>query len=527
MSSPPPDPDVPYPTLLSDFGGVPARFVGKLLQIWDFVVAFGRILRVPSCTLTALEGAISASTPQPLINCIVIRLVYTIIADKNLTEELEIQPNVAGTLNVIKPSKRASSADAVLKVLPSMLSYEPNDTEVEDRELARIADVLSSSDDSAPFYSALEPIDRIRVLGELVEYACMADSLRECVQDSIEHAVEERKKAREEVVANRRKLEVQLKDLRDELDLYRTRHNLESRVIDDTIVSTEPGLAAKASHGLKSDGAVHNIAGDVIQGEAGGLQGAPPSLSPSDTDVGSDEVMRVCESNGKRIMSEGWDKLSAKKLSRKQKLDVARRERDQERERRELRRGEEVIELKIERVRAALKALRSVRLRQPRESNKDTPTSTNGFEAPLVNLDSGLDPVRVYSLGTDRNERGYWFFPAVGRLWVEDLVTREWSYLAGGDEISKLLTWLSPSRRSEAALAAAISKCAPAIASAALKASRRDALIAASPVDAAVDEGEHVCNISKSSSDCPSLEDVERGNNDSEAHKSLEEARNQ
>jgi DDT domain/Williams-Beuren syndrome DDT (WSD), D-TOX E motif len=486
ISLPPSDPDVSFPIASTNFGGIPGKSVGNLLQIWDFVIAFGRILRVPPCTFSALENSISAPSPQPLLNAILIRLVYTILADENLIDELNMSPVTLFALKTVKPSKRAKSADVVLKALPSLLSYEPDETEAEDRALARIVDVLTSSEDPLPFYSAIEPADRIRILGELVEYACMSDSLRECVQDSVEHAADERRKAREEVVANRRKLELQLKDLREELDVYRARHNLEPgsnlpACGSDVILNGDPVCGGGGGDVLPGGKKVSLREGDVSER----LETRSLSSSPSETDVGSDEVLRKV--GEKRLSSDAVQESDLDRLSRKQKLDVVRREREKERDERDARRGEWAIEVKIDKLRTSLKALRSVRLRQPRESTKEAAASTGCVDAPLINLDSESDPVRVYPLGTDREFRAYWYLPTVGRVWIENTHLQEWSYFSGKDEIADLLKWLSPSRRNEFALASAIRKYAPAIENAAIKAARREASNASSPVDELMD----------------------------------------
>lgn len=416
---PPPDPDERFPTVVSEFHGIPPLAVADLLHVWHFMSTFYRALRIPWCSLATFERAVAANEPRTWLSRLVIRLVYTILSDDNLVSEFGLRKATVNELKAIKPSRRCGAVPEVLGALPALLSPEAVEDEPADRGLSRAFAQMRDSSDRLPFYTVITAAERVRILRELVDYACMSDALRECVQNSIEHAVEERKRAREEIAANRKKYESQLKDLREELDEYRRNHDM-----------------------------------DLGEPTEGGVQTDEPAAESDDA-----------------------------KLTRKEKLSAARREREAERAKRDVQRGAQALELKIEKMRASLKALRSVRLRQTRtdSTRREEAGRTDGTtrEPPPVScagvIDSESDPVRSYHLGTDRHGRVYWVFDGVGRLLIEDPAAGTWCYMAEKGELAQLLRWLSPSRPSEVAIAADLQKRMTKLEAAIVREARADA----------------------------------------------------
>jgi hypothetical protein len=159
---------------------------------------------------------------------------------------------------------------------------------------------------------------------------------------------------------------------------------------------------------------------------------------------------------------------SVEKISRKQRLEDARRIRESERERRDIECGLETLESKAEKLRAILKALRSARSQQTRDfCNKNGPGSGLGAVSAASNArapaDNDCDLVRSYPLGRDRDFRVYWFIPDVGRIWIEDPTTCAWCYLKDKAEISQLQIWLSPSVQDEVELVTELTKYLPTV----------------------------------------------------------------
>jgi Williams-Beuren syndrome DDT (WSD), D-TOX E motif len=508
--------------------GLPPSVVGDMLQVWDFVGNFARTLRVgTSVSLRALERVVAGGEGgdgEPgLLDVLVVRLVYTIIDDDTLAEELDFDEDMVTSLRDIKPRRRAGAAarDAVFSALPSLLTYEPDEVDADDRELAEIVGTLRGA--PGAFYSACSPAERVRILRELVEYASMSDALLACIQDSVEHAAEERKKMREEVVANRRRQEQQLKSLREELREYRIKHGL-------IVVDVDGG-------------------GD--EGGKGGNGVSPTAVKEKGS--GGSEEDGIANAYAEDIRS-NWKDVDGG--SRQMKLEQARQEREAERGRRDVERGAEAIQAKIDKLRLSLKALRSVRLRKARESVRKGEAQTGGGhgvvaaasastakavakaakaagsivttgkdgggsaaakadeggdaggapQAPLVELDSESDPVRTYPLGSDRAGRGYWYFRDVpSRLWIEDPLTGEWGYLNTTAGVAQLVEHLSPRQAGEPALAAALRRIQPALEAGFAKAARRraarDAGLPPASEDSDVDDGLRGRGASAGSSD--------------------------
>ena len=442
VSSSSDEPAKQFPAVCTDFSGVPEDYVGDMLQIWDFMTAFGKILRITSCGLLTFERALSSASQEPIIDALLIRLVYTIVSDKQLVEDMAIEPDLVMSLLSIKSSRRRSAIKEILYALPSILRVEMDASDYHDGKLLDVVNVLVSSEEIFAFYLCIDSAGRVLILRQLVELACGADALRECVFDSLEHAAEERKKARENIIVGRRKIETQLKDLRDELEAYKHRHNLEITSIDGGPTVTE---------------SITNPSG-----------GQSRSLS------GSDGV-----SEGARPQSH---KLFAAKTSRKEKLETGRRIRQLEQERRTVERGAEVLEAKIDKLKSTLKAMKTARLHLSREPSKSNVSKSAQFvpgkdPAPSdsisrAHLDFDCDPVRTYALGHDRKHRSYWFFPDVGRLWIESTSLQSWCYLNDKLELNKLLDWLSPARQAEARLVTELTKVMPAIEAAIAKSAR-------------------------------------------------------
>lgn len=386
------DPEEPYPETSSDFSGIPVNAVGDLLQLWEFVSSFYKTLRLSPFKLRHLEQAIAHKDRSYLLDACVTRLVQSILADSGLVDELGLPVSLVKKLTA-KGTK--DLANTILAALPNILSFESD--EVEDHFLDEAVQRIAGSSNKWAFYQILEPTAKLRVLRELVDYAAMADTLRECVADSLEHAEEEKRKAREENVANRKKLDMQIREHKQELVEYRLKHRL------------------------------------------------------LETPTDSDKEKGQQDGKGRTVTG----KEPQQPLSRKQKLLAARKEKKHEEERRVIERGEDAIIAKIERDKASLKALKNLRLRSRASiSAREGESFDDSAAAPSIPFAAPHeDPIRTRPLGTDRDERCYWFFEGCGRLWIEDTKKGEWCTVKDVKNLDVLFRWLSQHRQEERHLA--------------------------------------------------------------------------
>lgn len=381
------DPDEPYPQTFQEFSGIPPTAIGDLLQLWEFVSSFSKTLRLSSFKLRHLEQAIVCTERSTLLDACLTRLVQGILADNGLVDELGVSDDLVKKLTS-KGTKNV--ATLILAALPDILSYESD--EVDDNFLHCTVERLASSSDKWAFYRLLDPAGKLRIFRELVNYTAMTDLLRECVADTMEHAEEERKKAKEENAANRKRLEQQIREHKAELLQYRIKYSL--------VESPGDTQKEKAEDGEKANN----------EGENGNLP-----------------------------------------LSRKQKLLAAKKEKKDVEERRVIERGAEAIIAKIEKDRAALKTLKNLRLRNRTSiSAREGELFDESIAAPSMPFTSRHDdPVRSHPIGTDRDGRCYWFFEGSGRVWIEDTKGSEWCTLNDKTGLEVLLRWLSPHRKEE------------------------------------------------------------------------------
>lgn len=387
------DPDEPYPGTSQKFSGIPPTAIGDLLHLWEFVNAFSTTLRLSSFKLRHLEQAIVHNDRSPLLDACITRLMRAIIADKELAEELGVSNSVSKAVN----SRAKNAIVKILEALHHVLSFESD--EVYDEFLLSTVNKLENSPDKWAFYRVIEPAGKLRILRELVDYVVMTDKIRNCIADSMEHAEEEKKKAREENAANRKKLETQIKELKAELFEYRVKAGLIDPPADS---DREKYIASDAKDGTASE----DNAGDSSK------------------------------ENG---------------LSRKQKLVAAKREKAEEEERRTKERVADGIVARLQKLKANLKMLKNLRLRNRTSAcakegdlfDNSAPAPSMPFAAPHE------DPVRTHPMGTDRKDRRYWFFEGSGRIWIEDMKSGEWSTLHTLKGLNELLRWLSTSRPEE------------------------------------------------------------------------------
>lgn len=391
------DPLHPYPKTNHDFSGIPPQSVGDLVQLWEFIGSFSKVLRLTSFKLYHLEQAIVHKERSSLLDACLVRLTREILGDAGLVDELGIPTSVVRKLTA-KGMKNA--AVMVLSALPRILLNDSDDIDEYDRFLNSIALRLSSSSDKHAFYHELEPVGRLRILRELVGYVAMTDKIRNCVADTMEHAEEERKKAREANSANRKRLEQQVRDTKAELQAYRMKHGL-----------------------IESQG---------------------------------DSEKEKEKQENKSKESENTKKLKSPPKSRKEKMIAAQEEKRNEEARRVVERGEEAILAKLEKDRAAVKNFRNLRLRSRNSmSGRDGELYDESIANAIIPFTAlHDDPVRSHPIGRDRQERCYWFFEGSGRVWIEDTQSGEWCTLDDEKGLDSLIRWLSPSRQGERRLRA-------------------------------------------------------------------------
>lgn len=498
-------PDFPETQIVE---GVPKESVGELLVVWDFVKNFAAILKVSpgSVDFSSFERALAGAGDRDWLDAVVVRLVFCILGDGELVQELDFDRELSEGLLAVRPKRKLGKAEVrkVFEALPEFLSYEPDEVDADDTRLASIVETLRLGVDG--FYTQCSAADRVRICKELVDYASMADALLECVQDSLDHAAEEQKKVRDEIVANRRKLEAQLKGLRDELKEYREKHGLLTNAAPQSAALGEVSAPGAGAIQLAVGSGPGELAGERMDNEEKTDESAKANAGSAADAALSGRKPGELAAASKRVADESEEAGEEKGayLSRKQKLEAAKEERRAEMLLREVERGEEAIEQKVEKTRVALKASRSVRLRPPRETLKKSeslavlqpPASrprssmatashragegrSTSVAAPsrkvrLANPDiEDDDPVRTYPLGMDRARRGYWFFPDIGRLWIEDTTNSSWTYIAGKEALVQLAAWFSPKHDSEVALAASLQRYMTTIESAIARDARR------------------------------------------------------
>lgn len=385
------DPKEPYPDVKSEFGGIPPNAVGDLLQVWEFITAFSKTLRLSPFKLFHLQQAIMYPERCHLLDSILLRLVQAIVSDEGLVFELSIPDSVVKGL---RGKNTKNDVNIVLQELPNILSFESD--EVDDHFLQLTVEKLRQASRKLAFYKTIGPDGKLRILRELIDYATMTDSLRACVTDSMDHAEVEKKKAREENAAKRKKLDQQLRDLRTELLEYKLKNGL--------IDNTPPGETEKSAGG---------------ESKENGVKSESASINTDREEV----------------------------LSRKEKMAALKKEKLEMEERREKERGAEAIAARMDKVRVNLKSLKNVRLRNRHKDDDGADASGNALTTTLA--DQYQDPVRTFPLGTDREERCYWFFQGSGRIWIENTKTGEWCTLNSVDGVNNLLKWLSPFRKQE------------------------------------------------------------------------------
>lgn len=386
------DPDEEYPPVCTDFLGVPPSAIGDMLQVWEFVTAFSKTLRLTPFKLIHLQQAVVHSERSSLVDSCIVRLVQTIISDKGLVEELGISESVVKALTEMDPKRVVGST---LDGLPNILSFESD--EVDDHLLHATVKKLATVSSRWAFYKTIDPGARFRVLRELVDYATMTDALRKCVSDSMEHTEEEKKKAREEHSANRKRLQLQIRELRTELADY------------------------KVKNGLVDNG--------------------------SQTEAGKVDANGNGKESGRKSESASMSTEREEAMTRQEKLRVLQRERREREDRKSKERGAELIISKIEKIRGSLKALKTVRQRgRGKEGSNGEIMRPYSNMAPSVQRE---DPVRTYAIGSDREDRCYWFFQGSGRIWIENTRNGDWYTLTNSESIQGLLKWLSPYRKEE------------------------------------------------------------------------------
>ncbi|KAI0560068.1 hypothetical protein FGB62_127g111 [Gracilaria domingensis] len=362
-----------------------------------------------------------------LIDTCLLRLVQIIISDKALINELDIPDAVIRHLTTATPR---NAVDTILNELPNILLFESDDDD--DHLLHVTVQKLRQSSRKEAFHKSIDPDGKCRVLRELVDYATMTDKLRHCVSTNLEHAEEERKKAREENSALRRKYEGQLRELRTELLEYKLKHGMieppsgSTGSTNDRKSSADPNAEQKNS----ATGTTSEIETDVVMNHDSSNSRSINKLSHSKNDSASGSTSR-----------EGH-------TTRKEKLLQAQRERKEATERRAKERGAQAIVARMDKLRANLKSLKNIRLRRRKGGSDSFPiTETNSEQ--LLHTHGPQYSVRTYPLGTDREGRCYWFFLGSGRIWVEDTNDADWFSLTTMKSVQSLLRWLSPHRIEE------------------------------------------------------------------------------
>lgn len=356
-----------------------------MLQVWDFVTAFAKPLRITPFKLWHFQSALARNARCKLLDACLLRLVQIIISDKALVAELDIPHSLVNALRVNSPT---AVVDTILHELPNILLFQSD--QHDDPLLHSCVQKLRHASRKEAFYKTIGPLARCRILRELVDYATMTDKVRQFLTSSVEQVHEQRKRAREEHTAMRRQYESELKQLRAKMADYKLKYGLK-----------DPPTGSTAEHDRHS----------VKNGSASTPNSREGSTSRTERPKGH---------------------------QRDQKTPISRRQRE---------RGAKAILKRIEDVRKQLQLLKTVRFRRQKPS--DLLQQSDDLACDDLFDYETTDPNRAYPLGTDRDRRCYWFLRGSGRIWIEDTERSDWSSLTNMKSIHVLLRWLSPHRSDE------------------------------------------------------------------------------
>lgn len=444
------DPAVPFPDVSRDFSGIPTSSVSDLLQVWDFVSSFFKTLGLTSFPLRHFEKALVHGEQCSLLDACVVRLVRSITRDPGLVADLKIKSEVVRAVQ--SGGNKPAATWTVLKLLPEILQCD-SAAGSEDDSLQHTISVLKTGGRDA-FFTKIDAAGRLRVLCELVHHVSMADNLRECVMDSLEYMEEDKKKAREEYTASRKRLESQIRQLRQDIIDHKLKHGLSDQA--------EAGTTAAGSALVSTD----SIPGTpVVSSLSANRESAEPNQDAARNDpiiVDTDEVVKVTS----RPIP----------LSRKERrIQSAMEERARERRKKAVR-DLDLLEDRLEQARGSLRTLKNSRVvQQTRDltsgqivGNGSTPEkcgATSGAKdgntvrtRRTFALEESEDPVRTLPLGEDRLGRQYWFLDGCGRIWIEEVDSNEWHAITTVDNLEALLKWLNPERDNERSLHAILTR---------------------------------------------------------------------
>lgn len=438
------DPKVSFPKVSKDFSGVPSTSVSHLLTIWDFTNNFAKTLKLSPFRLRHLEQAVSLSSPCTLIEACILRLVNTIISDTTLVADLGISSDIIEEIHNCG-QKLTTDASTVLKHLPNLLQHEACNAD-SDHPLLLIVNKLKGSG-SSPFFTKVDTAGRLVVLRQLVDYASMSDVLRECVTDSLEHIEEEKRKGREKFTLNRKRTERLIQELQQKIIDHRVEHCLS----DETFANPNERPA------------------DLVSVNIDTTPGTPVT---NGTNISKDiDLLSMTTSGNKSPDAVKKDKNEASSmfttLSRAESRIHAAKERQKREQHLKAIRDLHVLEDRLEKSKADLRALRKSRILRRKQDNESKTNDIKDRTDMLSRLDSDTnstksqfeDPVRTCPLGEDRHGRRYWFLPGCGRLWIEDILSNEWSALVTADAVNALLRWLNLTRPNEYVLHLNVKRC--------------------------------------------------------------------
>lgn len=452
------DPDVTYPEVSRDFGGIPSTSVSDLLQVWDFVSNFCKSLKLTPFPLYHLEQAVVYGARCSILDSCILRLVRTAMSDPGLVSDLGIEDNVVRAVQN-SAQKSHNAVWTVLEHLPQMLQFESPDFDADDDFLQDTVTLLRKGGKSA-FFNKIDTAGRLRVLRELVDYACMADVLRECVTDSLEHVEEEKKKGREEFTLNRKRIEAQIKQLRQDVFDHKIKHGLTDQA-EEGMTATETAFVSTDSIPDTPGVSGHSSSRENGQQLLDRHSNHQDSKRNESVAIEADETTATATSGPTALSRQEKRMQSAREQQERDKRKSAIRELD-------------ALEDRLERARASLRALKKSRIMlYTRELNNGQNVGPDGSpEASKVGSGVGNgnvvrtrrkfaveepeDPVRTHALGEDRLGRRYWFLDGCGRIWIEDVPSNEWSALVTTDGVDALLKWLNPVRENEQVLHANI-----------------------------------------------------------------------
>lgn len=431
---PPPDPDVPYPAFSDNFE-MSKETVGDMLQVYDFCIAFAKTLRIASFSLRDFEIAVTTPERTPLVDAIVVRCVRTMLNDKAVSLELDLTEK---TRQHLKTRKSSEAVEKTFKELAYLFSIDDEGDESGDNSAGNPGEFRGFVDETLDavvlkmrqtsstwaLYDVLSTDERLRVLRELVDRVASTEEVRACVINSVEFEEEERKKAREDIIVQRREAENELKELRAAHTAFREKHGL------------TPAAIAAAEAAAKEEAAA---------------------------------AKKASKSKSKKKKA-----ALAKAPSRKELVIKAQKERAAAAKKRKIERDEENLLQKIEKVKTTIKLIkaRSAKPGATKREDGEKPTAEEAAEMEKaaeaeIHLDQSErndeDPVRMHALGTDREHRRYYYFAGGGRLWVEMTKSNVWAYAEETALINGLLEWLSPHRKGERALKTVLEKKLPAI----------------------------------------------------------------